>query len=268
MSRDTAARRFRTPRCCASRCGPTSRPGSRRAARLAGGGTRARASAGQLLRHRRARHLSPARAHAHLRVRRASAAARGGGDASIAPITACSSPPLGAGQPTGTRQTVVSIPGEALACFYTDGVIEARVGRRAVRREPARADARASSARRPPPRPLSTAWPSSPTGARTTWPRACYASRATRLAPRVRARGTRARSSRRGARQGRALPAGRRPERASRSARLCGSVRAAVARHGGVVLELHLGERRSPKSRCAHRTSRCFSPRHARLRGP
>jgi Stage II sporulation protein E (SpoIIE) len=40
----------------------------------------------------------------------------------------CSAPPLGAGQPTGTRQTVVSIPGEALACFYTDGVIEARTG--------------------------------------------------------------------------------------------------------------------------------------------
>ena len=44
-----------------------------------------------------------------------------------APIIACSAPPIGAGKPTGTRQTIVSIPGGAIACFYTDGVIEARV---------------------------------------------------------------------------------------------------------------------------------------------
>jgi serine phosphatase RsbU (regulator of sigma subunit) len=46
----------------------------------------------------------------------------------VAPITAASAPPIGAGLQTGTRQTVVSLPGRALVCFYTDGVIEAKVG--------------------------------------------------------------------------------------------------------------------------------------------
>jgi hypothetical protein len=50
------------------------------------------------------------------------------GSEPITPITVCSSPPIGAGQPTGTRQTVVSLPGESLVCFYTDGVLDARVG--------------------------------------------------------------------------------------------------------------------------------------------
>ncbi len=49
------------------------------------------------------------------------------GTGGITPITACSAPPIGAGQQTGTRQTVVSVPGRTLACFYTDGVVEARV---------------------------------------------------------------------------------------------------------------------------------------------
>ncbi len=50
------------------------------------------------------------------------------GTRSITPITSCSSPPIGAGQPTGMRQTIVSVPGRSLVCFYTDGVTEARVG--------------------------------------------------------------------------------------------------------------------------------------------
>jgi hypothetical protein len=45
----------------------------------------------------------------------------------LKPITACSAPPIGVGWPTGTRQTEVSIPGGARACFYTDGVIEAKI---------------------------------------------------------------------------------------------------------------------------------------------
>jgi serine phosphatase RsbU (regulator of sigma subunit) len=49
------------------------------------------------------------------------------GSESIEPITACAAPPIGVGQPTGTRQTVVSLQGRSLACFYTDGVIESRI---------------------------------------------------------------------------------------------------------------------------------------------
>lgn len=50
------------------------------------------------------------------------------GSQSITPITVASSPPIGAGMQTGTRQTALSLPGQALVCFYTDGVTEARVG--------------------------------------------------------------------------------------------------------------------------------------------
>jgi hypothetical protein len=50
------------------------------------------------------------------------------GSQSIAPVTVCSSPPIGVGTRTGARQTTVSVPGQALVCFYTDGVTEARVG--------------------------------------------------------------------------------------------------------------------------------------------
>ncbi len=49
------------------------------------------------------------------------------GSQSIAPVTVCSSPPIGVGMRTGTRQTVVSVPGRARVCFHTDGITEARV---------------------------------------------------------------------------------------------------------------------------------------------
>ncbi|HEV2973682.1 MAG TPA: PP2C family protein-serine/threonine phosphatase [Solirubrobacteraceae bacterium] len=57
----------------------------------------------------------------------ANAASRGAASA-IAPVIACSAPPVGAGMRTGTRQTVVSVPGPARLCLHTDGVTEARVG--------------------------------------------------------------------------------------------------------------------------------------------
>lgn len=50
------------------------------------------------------------------------------GEQSIAPITICSAPPIGAGMRTGTRQCVVEVPGWSQLCLHTDGVTEARVG--------------------------------------------------------------------------------------------------------------------------------------------
>ena len=50
------------------------------------------------------------------------------GSRAMEPITVCSAPPIGAGARTGTRQTVVSVPGRSQVCFHTDGVTEARVG--------------------------------------------------------------------------------------------------------------------------------------------
>jgi hypothetical protein len=42
------------------------------------------------------------------------------------PVTSAASPPLGVGERTGLRQSVVPLPPGSMACLFTDGLIEAR----------------------------------------------------------------------------------------------------------------------------------------------
>jgi Stage II sporulation protein E (SpoIIE) len=49
-------------------------------------------------------------------------------DAGFEPVLAATAPPLGVGASTGQRQTTLPFPRGAIACFYTDGLSEARTG--------------------------------------------------------------------------------------------------------------------------------------------
>ncbi len=51
------------------------------------------------------------------------------------PVTASSAPPIGAGFPTGQRQTVLPMPEGTTVCVYSDGLLEARVAGDALGRD-------------------------------------------------------------------------------------------------------------------------------------
>jgi hypothetical protein len=57
------------------------------------------------------------------------------GPAAHEPVTVSSAPPLGGFMATGHRQTTVPLPPGAAACFFTDGLVEARLGEQMIGRE-------------------------------------------------------------------------------------------------------------------------------------
>jgi serine phosphatase RsbU (regulator of sigma subunit) len=166
------------------------------------------------------------------------------GKEAIAPITACSSPPIGTGDPTGRRQTVVSLPGATLACFFTDGVVEARLAgelfgverlQQALVDLPADASAAALLDR-----------VAAETDRRPDDMAACLLRiDGTRRAPHIQLEEIELdrRELARDRIERFLLAGGVEPEKIDELAR---SARASVERHGAIVLELHLGEG-SPK---------------------